>query len=91
MLWQIQQFQGNLSHRTLLTVEKKEDLRNVSSRNYKKNKFIILYNTNGSSITFNCVFTIGDENLRFKGGYPYSKSFILKNQEFSDYIGCEYH
>ena len=46
---------------------------------------------NGSSITFNCVYTIGDENLGLKGGYPYSKSFVLKNQEFSDYIGCECH
>ena len=44
---------------------------------------------NGSSITFDCMYTIGDENLGLKGGYPYSKSFVLKNQEFSDYIGCE--
>lgn len=44
---------------------------------------------NGSSITFECVYTIGDENLGLEEGYPYSKSFLLKNKEFSDYIGCD--
>jgi hypothetical protein len=40
---------------------------------------------NGSLITFDCVYTIGDENLGLEEGYPYSKSFLLKNKEFSDY------
>ena len=42
----------------------------------------------GSVISFDCVYTIEAENLGLEGGYPYTKSFELKDQVFSDYIAC---
>ncbi len=42
-----------------------------------------------SQITFDCIYTMNEENLGLGEGYPYSKSYILKDQVFSDYIPCE--
>ncbi len=43
----------------------------------------------GSQLSYNCIYTIGEENLGLKGGYPYTKTFSLKSQVYSDYISCE--
>ena len=43
----------------------------------------------GSQLSYNCVYTIGEENLGLSGGYPYTKTFSLKSQVYSDYISCE--
>ena len=42
----------------------------------------------GSVISFDCNYTIGEENLGLKGGYPYTKGFKLIEQVYSDYIAC---
>lgn len=42
-----------------------------------------------SKISFDCVYTINEENLGLNEGYPYTKSFLLKDQVFSDYLPCE--
>lgn len=41
-----------------------------------------------SVITFNCVYTIGTENLGIGGGYPYQKGFRLEKQNYSDNLIC---
>ena len=43
----------------------------------------------GSQLSYNCVYKIGEENLGLSGGYPYTKTFSLKSQVYSDYISCE--
>jgi hypothetical protein len=43
----------------------------------------------GSQLSYNCIYTIGEENLGLSGGYPYTKTFSLKSQVYSDYISCE--
>ncbi|MFH6768825.1 hypothetical protein V8G56_08765 [Gaetbulibacter aquiaggeris] len=46
--------------------------------------------TEGKSIiSFDCVYTISEENLGLEKGYPYTKSYLLKDQVFSDYLPCE--
>ena len=45
--------------------------------------------TEGSQLSYDCTYTIGEENLGLKGGYPYTKTFYLKSQVYSDYISCE--
>ena len=45
--------------------------------------------SDGSQLSYNCVYTIGEENLGLSGGYPYTKTFSLKSQVYSDYISCE--
>lgn len=45
--------------------------------------------TEGSQLSYDCTYTIGEENLGLKGGYPYTKTFYLKSQIYSDYISCE--
>lgn len=46
--------------------------------------------TEGSSIiSFDCVYTINEGNLGFAEGYPYTKSYLLKDQVYSDYLPCE--
>lgn len=46
--------------------------------------------TEGSSlITFDCIYTINEENLGLGQGYPYTKSYLFKDQVFSDYLPCE--
>jgi hypothetical protein len=43
----------------------------------------------GSSIiSFDCVYTINEENLGLDKGYPYTKSYLFKDQVFSDNIPC---
>lgn len=42
-----------------------------------------------SIISFDCVYTISEENLGLEKGYPYTKSYLLKDQVFSDYLPCE--
>lgn len=41
-----------------------------------------------SIISFDCVYTINEENLGLNKGYPYTKSYLLKDQVFSDNIPC---
>ncbi len=41
-----------------------------------------------SMITFDCIYTFNEENLGLGKGYPYSKSYLLKDQVFSDYLPC---
>ncbi|MGY9042209.1 MAG: hypothetical protein ACKVKZ_07505, partial [Alphaproteobacteria bacterium] len=43
----------------------------------------------GSQLSFNCEYKIGEDNLGLKGGYPYTKTFSLESQVYSDYISCE--
>ena len=43
----------------------------------------------GSQLSYNCEYKIGEDNLGLKGGYPYTKTFSLKSQVYSDYISCE--
>ena len=42
-----------------------------------------------SIISFDCVYTINEENLGLEKGYHYTKSYLLKDQVFSDYLPCE--
>ena len=43
----------------------------------------------GSLISFDCIYTINEENLGLGEGYPYTKSYLFKDQVYSDYIPCE--
>ena len=45
--------------------------------------------SDGSQLSFKCLYTIGEENLGLEGGYPYTKTFSFKNQVYSDYISCD--
>lgn len=42
-----------------------------------------------SKISFDCVYTINEENLGLNEGYPYTKTYMFKDQVFSDYLPCE--
>jgi hypothetical protein len=43
----------------------------------------------GSSvITFDCIYTFNEEKLGLGKGYPYTKSYLFKDQVFSDYLPC---
>jgi hypothetical protein len=42
-----------------------------------------------SVISFNCLYTISNENLGFGGGYPYQKGYRLENQHYSDNLICD--
>ncbi len=44
---------------------------------------------NESTIKFDCDFTINNENLGLGGSYPYSKSFKLVKQNYSDNLLCK--
>lgn len=43
---------------------------------------------NESVISFDCIYTIGQENLGIGGGYPYIKSYRLTKQNYSDNLIC---
>lgn len=43
----------------------------------------------GSLMSYDCRYTIGEENLGLMGGYPYTKTFSFKRQVYSDYISCD--
>lgn len=43
---------------------------------------------NESTMKFDCQFTIDNENLGFGGSYPYSKTFKLRKQNYSDNLLC---
>lgn len=42
----------------------------------------------GSVINFDCIYTIGTENLGIGGGYPYQKGYRLEDQHYSDNLVC---
>ncbi len=44
---------------------------------------------NQSIINFDCVYTIGNENLGIGGGYPYQKGYLLEKQNYSDNLTCD--
>ena len=41
-----------------------------------------------STLSFNCFFTIESENLGMGGGYPYTKTYKLIKQNYSDNLTC---
>lgn len=41
-----------------------------------------------SVICFDCLYTIGTENLGIGGGYPYQKGFRLEKQNYTDNLIC---
>lgn len=41
-----------------------------------------------SVISFNCLYTISNENLGIGGGYPYRKSYKLEEQNYADNLTC---
>jgi hypothetical protein len=42
-----------------------------------------------SVISFDCLYTISNENLGMGGGYPYRKGYLLKKQNYSDNLTCD--
>lgn len=42
-----------------------------------------------SIIGFDCMYTIESENLGLGGGYPYTKRFRLKKQNYADNLTCQ--
>ncbi len=42
-----------------------------------------------STISFNCIYSIGIENLGFGGGYPYTKTIQLVEKNYSDNLICD--
>ena len=42
-----------------------------------------------STISFNCFYSIGIENLGFGGGYPYTKTLQLVEKNYSDNLICD--
>ncbi|WP_108868451.1 hypothetical protein [Aquimarina aquimarini] len=42
----------------------------------------------GSTISFDCFYSIHIENLGFGGGYPYTKTLELVNKSYSDNLMC---
>lgn len=42
-----------------------------------------------STISFNCIYSIGIENLGFGGGYPYTKTIKLVEKNYSDNLICD--
>ncbi|MFV0531561.1 MAG: hypothetical protein ACK5MD_08990 [Flavobacteriales bacterium] len=43
---------------------------------------------NKTTLSFNCFFTLKDENLGLGGGYPYTKTFKLVEQNYKDHLIC---
>lgn len=41
-----------------------------------------------SSIVFDCIYTINNENLGIGGGYPYQKGYLLEKQNYADNLVC---
>ncbi len=41
-----------------------------------------------SVVSFDCVYTIDNENLGIGGGYPYKKGYRLEKQNYSDNLTC---
>lgn len=41
-----------------------------------------------SSIVFDCIYTINNENLGIGGGYPYQKGYLLQKQNYADNLVC---
>jgi hypothetical protein len=41
-----------------------------------------------SMITFDCIYTFNKGNLGLGKGYPYTKTYLFKDQVFSDYLPC---
>jgi hypothetical protein len=41
-----------------------------------------------SIISFDCLYTISNENLGMGGGYPYRKGYLLEEQNYSDNLTC---
>lgn len=46
---------------------------------------------NQSIFSFDCVYTIGNENLGIGGGYPYQKGYLLEKQNYSNNLTCDCH
>lgn len=42
----------------------------------------------GTTMSFNCLYTIGLENLGYGGGYPYTKTLTLVKKSYSDNLLC---
>lgn len=42
-----------------------------------------------SVLTFDCIYTIGSENLGMGGGYPYQKGYRLEQQHYADNLTCD--
>ncbi len=42
-----------------------------------------------STISFDCFYSIGIENLGFGGGYPYTKTYQLVEKNYSDNLICD--
>lgn len=42
-----------------------------------------------SVFSFDCVYTIGNENLGIGGGYPYQKGYLLEKQNYADNLTCD--
>lgn len=42
----------------------------------------------GSTFSFECLYSINLENLGFGGGYPYTKTYELVEQNYADKISC---
>ena len=42
-----------------------------------------------STLSFDCLYTISNENLGIGGGYPYTKSYRLEKQNYSDNLTCD--
>jgi hypothetical protein len=41
-----------------------------------------------STIVFDCIYTINNENLGIGGGYPYQKGYRLEHQNYADNLIC---
>ncbi|APD07712.1 hypothetical protein UJ101_02211 [Flavobacteriaceae bacterium UJ101] len=41
-----------------------------------------------TTLSFQCFFTLKDENLGLGGGYPYTKTFRLVDQNYKDHLIC---
>lgn len=41
-----------------------------------------------TTLSYNCFFTLQDENLGFGGGYPYTKVFKFVHQNYKDHLIC---
>jgi hypothetical protein len=41
-----------------------------------------------STIVFDCIYTINNENLGIGGGYPYQKGYRLRRQNYADNVVC---
>jgi len=42
-----------------------------------------------STIAFDCLYTISNENLGIGGGYPYTKGYRLEKQNYADNLTCD--